>query len=330
MEHCEHSGSDRPHRGRDRRQRRPGVGDRTGTGRRRGARRHGRPRSGQGGTSGSGHPRRPSRREARDRAVGPRLVGFGACGRRSNPRQPPSRRHPRQQRRRHGLPRAPHRRWLRDAARGQPPRTFRADGPPLAGAAACRRRACRVGDQHGASHGIRDRSGESAPQRQVRTVEGLRPVEARQFPFRHRLEQTLRGRGRQTEKLDRAPRPVEHRAAGRERSRVARRRASEVLPRPGRPHGHDARAGRAAADSSRDGSRREGWGVLRSAVRQQRAARSQADLPPSRHVECDRDAVAGVRTRDRRHARRCGRRRKGVDLYAFQRGQRHRRGAEDT
>ena len=62
-------------------------------------------------------------------------------------------------------------------------------------------------------------------------------------------------------------------------------------------------AGRAAAAARRDRSRRQGRRVLRPAVRQQRAAGAQADLPPHRDGAGDREAVGGLRARDRHAAR---------------------------
>ncbi len=119
-----------------------------------------------------------------------------------------------QQRRADGDARGPDRRRLRDAARRQPPRPLGADReadagrPPGAGAARRHR------NQHRPPHGPRHQPVEPAPRGQVRAVEVLRAVEARQLPLRPRPAEGVRAGRRQRAEPDRPPGPLEHRPAG--------------------------------------------------------------------------------------------------------------------
>ena len=268
----------------------------------------GRPRPGQGRRRGRRHPRRGARGVARAGRARPELAVVGPRGGGQDPRVSRPDRHPGQQRRRDGYPRAPDRGRVRDAACHQPPRPLRPDGAADAGAVAGGRRAGGQRHEHRPPHGPRRRPRQPAPRGPVHPVAGLRPIQARQLPLRHRSPAAVRGQARFGVEPARSPRPVQHRPPGCQCARDRGRAQPAVLPRPRGQHRHVARAWRAAPAAGGDRPCRRGRRVLRAALCQQRAAGAQADRPPDRHGPCDRAAVGGVRARDRPRSSRSARR----------------------
>ena len=116
------------------------------------------------------------------------------------------------------------------------------------------------------------------------------------FHFGLGLDQMLARRRRARREPDRAPGPVEHGPAGRQRRADGRRSLAEVLPHPRRQERHVSRARRAAPVARRHGPQRPRRRVLRASLRQQRAARATPRHAPDRDGPRDRAVVGGLRT----------------------------------
>ena len=214
----------------------------------------------------------------------------------------PSDRRARQQRRADGPPRVGDGRRQRDAVRRQPPRATSCSTNRLLPAIAAGGRPGRDRHQHGPPH----RAARVDPANPnlagpLRTVAGLRAVEARQLPLRHRAARAAaRPPDRPSPACSPTPAcrtPTCRRTASPPRAAAAARRF--FARRSPTRTGHGAVTRRAAPAARRHRPRGAQRPVLRAALGQQRAAGRRPILRRLGMAPLDRGPVGGVRAPDR-------------------------------